>query len=173
MRAYPARLSAGAGTRWPSRVLPILLPSSTAHLPTSQRRGGKKEAKEGGRGKKGALWLTLAALLALPPLASAEHAPCEPEAIDVAPAPGVPVGLAIEERACAHERGRFVSLAHPSGRLGAAWHEDERGVGVSIVHAPYFVVWEDGPRGCTMLVYAFALGATELACAAGAPPPPP
>lgn len=113
--------------------------------------------------------LVLCALLLAAPTATADEA-CEPERAAAHGADAAGAWVEVEERACGDVRSVDATLQDPDGRTHAEWFEDERGVGVAVYRSPRFVYWADEPRGCTV---AFSVvGATELACPAGAPPSP-
>lgn len=122
--------------------------------------------------RRAALFGILAALLATGVPASA-GSECGFEDTRVDPAPETHVYAELETRDCPEGRSLTLAVSDGTGRNSVEWFDDERGLGLEAFRPPYFVSWTDSDRGCVIIAFVFALGAVELPCVAGSPPPPP
>lgn len=122
--------------------------------------------------RRAALFVAFAAALLVPVPAYAGE-PCGFEYTRVDPAPETHVYAEVETRECPEGRSFMLAASDGTGRTSVDWYDDERGQGLEVFRPPYFVSWTDTDRGCGIVVFVFALGAVELPCVAGSPPPPP
>lgn len=92
----------------------------------------------------------------------------------IEPIEGLHTYVETETRDCPDGRSLTIAIADAAtGRTSVEWYDDERGAGLEVFHPPYYASWTDTDRGCSMVVFVFALGEVPLPCVAGSPPPPP